>query len=234
MDWNGDGKKDLVAGDTNGAVWFFENRGTAEAPELAAGVKVEAGGKEIVGGRTIYEEVDGKYKAKEKIAGNPAQAEKYSKIHVADWNGDGLIDILLGYTSPEIVILLNKGTRTAPKFNDAIVIKPEEGTFPTRPSPFVVDWDGDGKKDLIVGSDAGQIHFYPNIGPATKPRYGAGCALLAGGVEIKKGTRARIDVADWNGDGKLDLLLGDFFTRSDEKAKGGRAMSGNVWFFPGL
>lgn len=234
MDWNGDGKKDLLAGDTNGAIWFFENKASEGAPQLAEGVKIKSKGREIVGGRTIYEQVDGQYKVKEKIPGNPALAQKYSKLHVADWDGDGKLDILVGYSNPEIIVYLNEGTPGAPAFGAGIVIKPEEGAFPSRPSPFVIDWDKDGKKDLLVGSEAGEIHFYPNISGGDRPRYGAGRQLEAGGEAIKKGSRARIDVADWNGDGKLDILLGDFFSDRTRKADERPAMGGHVWFFPGL
>ena len=234
MDWNGDGKKDLVAGDMNGAIWFFENEGSRTEPRLGAGVKLKAKGKDIVGGRQVYEMIDGVYRVTDTITGNPAQAQKYAKIHVADWNEDGLDDILVGYTKPRIVIMLNKGTRTAPEFDDAIVVEPETGTFPRRPSPYLVDWGGDGKKDLLLGSADGKVHIFVNIGDASKPRYRSGRVLQAGGKMIMKGTRARIDVADWNGDGKLDLVLGNFVSEKDEKAKGGRTLGGNIWFFPGL
>ena len=49
MDYNDDGKKDIVAGDTKGQVGLFLNTGSDEAPVLAEGVRVESAGEAIVG-----------------------------------------------------------------------------------------------------------------------------------------------------------------------------------------
>ena len=49
MDYNNDGKTDLIAGDSKGQVWIFLNVGTRDKPELAKGVRIKAGGKPIMG-----------------------------------------------------------------------------------------------------------------------------------------------------------------------------------------
>ena len=37
-------------------------------------------------------------------------------------------------------------------------------------APLAVDWNGDGKKDLICGQyDYGRIRFYPNVGTNSNP-----------------------------------------------------------------
>jgi len=37
-------------------------------------------------------------------------------------------------------------------------------------APLAVDWNGDGKKDLICGQfDYGRIRFYPNVGTGSYP-----------------------------------------------------------------
>ncbi len=37
-------------------------------------------------------------------------------------------------------------------------------------APLAVDWNGDGKKDLICGQfDFGRIRFYPNVGTGSAP-----------------------------------------------------------------
>lgn len=39
-------------------------------------------------------------------------------------------------------------------------------------APLAVDWDGDGKKDLICGQfDYGRIRFYPNVGTNSDPLF---------------------------------------------------------------
>ena len=54
--------------------------------------------------------------------------------------------------------------------------------------PTVVDWNGDGKKDLIVGSfsgNPGNVMLYLNIGTDAEPKLDKGRVLEAGGVPIK-------------------------------------------------
>lgn len=49
-------------------------------------------------------------------------------------------------------------------------------------APFIVDWDGDGKRDLLVGQfGGGSLRIYSNIGTQEKPRFGAFKMLQSGG-----------------------------------------------------
>lgn len=51
--------------------------------------------------------------------------------------------------------------------------------------PTVFDWDGDGKKDLLLGQfDAGNIRFYRNTGSASQPALAPHEFLKAGGSNI--------------------------------------------------
>lgn len=51
--------------------------------------------------------------------------------------------------------------------------------------PFMVDWDGDGLNDLIVGQfTEGKIRFYPNSGTNESPVFTAYTYLQADGVDI--------------------------------------------------
>lgn len=211
MDWDGDGKKDLLAGDADGCVTYFRNTGTAEAPALAAGVRLKAGGEEI----------------SEKTAGS------YSKIHVADWDGDGLLDLLVGQDSSKpdqnLLIYRNIGTAGAPSLD-----KPKAVALPgprlVRPSPYVVDWDGDGVPDLLCGTEKAEVWFFRNTGTRQAPACAEGVRLALKGDGFEKGYRCRIAVTDWNNDGKLDLLVGNFYSLRTE---GKSAMGGNVWLFLG-
>ena len=52
-------------------------------------------------------------------------------------------------------------------------------------SPFVVDWDGDGKQDLLLGQfDMGRVRFYTNIGTNYNPTFGDFVYLQASGSYI--------------------------------------------------
>lgn len=53
-------------------------------------------------------------------------------------------------------------------------------------APIWVDFDRDGKPDLLVGEfGSGGIRFYKNIGTAGKPKFGSFEMLQAGGKPIR-------------------------------------------------
>ncbi len=52
--------------------------------------------------------------------------------------------------------------------------------------PWVTDWNGDGKKDLMVGQfQEGRIRLYVNQGTDAEPKFGASRLLEAGGKPIR-------------------------------------------------
>jgi len=52
-------------------------------------------------------------------------------------------------------------------------------------SPFMIDWDGDGNQDLLLGQfDQGRIRFYTNTGTHYNPTFGNFVYLQAGGSYI--------------------------------------------------
>ena len=73
-----------------------------------------------------------------------------------------------------------------PKFEDNGLINAAGTPIDLRwSSPCVYDWDGDGKKDLIVGQfSGGRIHLYLNIGTNSSPVLAAATFLKADGVVI--------------------------------------------------
>ncbi|MBN2136486.1 MAG: VCBS repeat-containing protein [Sedimentisphaerales bacterium] len=73
MDLDGDGKKDILTGNTNGQIFFYTNTGTDADPNFAGYVPVTADGTAI------------------DLAGTPR-----SRPFVCDWNGDGYPDLLVG------------------------------------------------------------------------------------------------------------------------------------------
>jgi hypothetical protein len=52
-------------------------------------------------------------------------------------------------------------------------------------SPFVVDWNGDGKQDLLLGQYLyGKIRFYANTGTNFDPAFGDFAYVQADGSDI--------------------------------------------------
>jgi hypothetical protein len=143
-----------------------------------------------------------------------------------DWDGDGHLDLVVGNFSGTFYWFKGQGKG---KFSP----KPElitAGGSPLRingahSDPFVVDLDGDGDLDIVSGSYDGSVYwaeniagkgkppvlkpFRPLIQPAPQPKHGHPLREedLTGPVNA-----SRIWVADVNGDGKLDILVGDCVT----------------------
>jgi hypothetical protein len=227
VDWNNDGKIDIIAGDASGKVWLFINKGTPTEPILAAGINLKAGGVPINGTGPRYErDKNGKYQFipnKKDIMGI------YSKIHVGDWDGDGKKDLLVGQDGPnrqKLLLYKNIGTDKEPILDSPTELKiPKPGM--SRPSPYLVDWDGDGKQDLLCGTERPMVYFFRNIGTPEKPEFTQVIKTLdLKGEGFSDSYRCRIDVTDWNNDGILDLLIGTFYSNVEPAG-------GNVWLFLG-
>lgn len=142
-----------------------------------------------------------------------------------DWDGDGVLDLLVGNIEGQVILIPNEGTREKPAFSATRRIAVQAGGETIQvgggdAGPTVADWDGDGRWDLLVGAGDGSVSWYRNVGEARAPRFEAGRPLLPAsetqsvdlGVDPKSpGLRTKVHAVDWDGDGRLDLLVGDFF-----------------------
>lgn len=146
VDWNEDGKKDLLVGNGGGYLHLFLNPGSGDPLNFAAGVMVQAAGKNLdVGSRAT-----------------PI---------VVDWNEDGKKDLVLGNGSGEIFLYLNEGTNDQPVFGKPNKLNGGSLDVGSNSSPDMVDWNGDGKKDLIVGNSNGEIFVFLNKGTNEDPKF---------------------------------------------------------------
>lgn len=156
------------------------------------------------------------------LAGSDFDCGAVSFPGVVDWNNDGKKDVFCGEDKGKVLLLINEGTDADPVFNTASFIKDGSGDLKVsmRSNPVVADWNRDGKKDLIVGEEFGYIFFYENKNIDADPLFSGGIQMEAGGQKIDTDSRARLDVADWDEDGVLDLLSGqDKWTPSHGPAR---------------
>jgi parallel beta-helix repeat protein len=123
---------------------------------------------------------------------------------LADWDGDGDQDLIIGDASGSIWFFNNTG---AGIFADGVMLTLTNGTainISTQVIPRIVDWDGDGHLDIVAGGD-GHILFFRNNGSR---EFYDGQRVKADGSDIEHGTWASPFIKDYDGDGLLDLLVG--------------------------
>ena len=100
-------------------------------------------------------------------------------------------------------------------------------------APHLADWDSDGDLDLLSGTSDGGVLISENTGTPEKPDWqpfeqlvqstGAYQQNVADGIQMGRSTR--VWATDWNGDGLLDLLVGDSATLVSKESK----RTGFVW-----
>lgn len=213
VDYDGDGKTDLVIGADDwtdygwdnaydekgnwirgplrGFVYLARNSGTNEKPDYEKPVKLMAGDK-------------------------PMETFGWPSPCFADFRGTGKLDLICGEFRDGFTWFENIGSRTEPKYAAGRELKTADG----RPlvmdlemiTPTAIDWNKDGKPDLVVGDEDGRVAFIENLGTKDKngmpefqkPRY-----FKQEADEVKFGALVTPFGFDWDGDGDTDLVCGN-------------------------
>jgi len=168
FDWDGDGKEDLVCGNTAGYIGFIKNLDGKDPPRWAAPQLLEAEGHPI----RIMAGPNGSIQG-------PCEAKwGYTTLSVCDWNGDGLPDILANSIWGKVVWYRNIGTRTAPRLAPAAPVEVQWEGKPPKPAwvwwepsakelatqwrttPATIDLNKDGLIDLAMLDHEGYLAWF--------------------------------------------------------------------------
>ncbi|MFH1287386.1 MAG: FG-GAP-like repeat-containing protein, partial [bacterium] len=74
--------------------------------------------------------------------------------------------------------------------------------------PFVIDWNNDKKRDLIIGAENGNVYLHKNSGINENPVFSFPEELRANDFRINVGGFSVPFVVDWNNDNKKDFIAG--------------------------
>ena len=237
-DWDGDGDWDIVCGDTAGYVGFIENLSGpgVERPKWAPPRLFTVRDPE----KSAYRWTDGRHiRATCGIENSPqGPAEQkwgYTQVCVADWDGDGFLDIVANDVKGSVVWFRNPGKKGTTALFAARPIEVEwEGQQPRlawewrkqpegkslrapwRTTPMAYDWDGDGLVDLIMIDNKGYLALYRRarrngrlvlLPPRRIFANANGDPLRLSFVERGGFGRRKIGVTDWNRDGRPDFII---------------------------
>lgn len=204
-DFDGDGDLDLLCGEFLDGFTYFANVGTSREPKFAAGVRLA-----------------------------PHMDLQMIVPHAVDWDADGDVDLVVGDEDGRVALVEHTGRVVdgVPQFAAPRYFQQEQDEIDlgVLATPVGTDWDGDGDTDLLAGNSAGYLVLVENLSGigVEAPRFGPPRRLEAGGETIRilagpngsiqgpaeaKWGYTTIGVADWDGDGRQDVVMNSIWGR---------------------
>jgi hypothetical protein len=192
VDLTGSGKLDLVAGTFPGLLYYIHNIGTRTQP--------------------IWDmPLDPDSLRKIPTTSNGLLDCNFFSPFLYDFSKTGRLDLLRGegtYAANSIVYYLNKGKNDDPAFSKPNQTLAIPGVGREHLVPQVVDWNNNGKPDVITGERTGSIDLFLNTSTGSgPPTFEAGQHVKIGGQETF-GNFTTVTPAPLTGDpAKPDLIM---------------------------
>ena len=202
-DLNGDGAEDIIVGNSDGHVLFFENVGDNSDPRFLPSVNLKSCGRDI--------HIQAGYSGS--VQGTMESRWGYLSPTVVDWTDDGLFDIIMGDITGNYVLYVNIGTAREPMFDLPQPLYCEglelHGMWRSRAAVAKM---GD-RMALAIVDDNDLFHLYWKIDnyhleDGGLLRLDNGKTILTSAEPAGGTGRCKLNFFDYDGDGLLDLIIG--------------------------